>query len=125
MIGQDDAGGREGLRRRPAQRRSRDRVRHILRAAAELLAESGYPTLSTSTIATRAGVSVASIYQFFPNVEGIVGELAAGWRATFDRTVGQADIGGAGRMPARLVDAYARFLREVPGFVRVRTTTAG
>lgn len=122
MIGQDDVGGRDGLRRRPAQRRSRERVRHILRAAAELLAEAGYPALSTSGIATRAGVSVASIYQFFPNVEGIVGELAAGWRIAFDRVVGRADLDGT---PGGLVDAYARFLRETPGFLRVQATTAG
>ena len=54
-------------RRLPVQARSRERVDRILDAAAQLLTERGYDAVKTNNIAKRAGVSIGSIYQFFPN----------------------------------------------------------
>ncbi|MEK7794319.1 MAG: helix-turn-helix domain-containing protein [Candidatus Hydrogenedentota bacterium] len=54
-------------RRLPTQDRGRERVDRILDAAARLLVEQGYEAVKTNHIAKRAGVSVGSIYQFFPN----------------------------------------------------------
>lgn len=63
-------------RRKPVQARSRERVDRILDAAAQLLTEEGYDAVKTNHIARRAGVSIGSIYQFFPNKYAIFHSLA-------------------------------------------------
>ena len=63
-------------RRLPMQARSRERVDRILDAAAQLLIEEGYDAVKTNHIARLAGVSIGSIYQFFPNRYAIFHALA-------------------------------------------------
>ena len=67
-------------RRTPRQVRSQKRVAAILDAAAELLEEVGYATLTTNAIAARARTSIGSLYQFFPNKEAVVSELVREFR---------------------------------------------
>lgn len=62
-------------RKRPTQQRSRERVDLILRAAGELLVESGLESLSTNAIAARASIPIGSLYQFFRDKDEIIGEL--------------------------------------------------
>jgi AcrR family transcriptional regulator len=62
-------------RKRPGQGRSRDTVDAILRAAVELFAARGYARTSTNAVAERAGVSVGSLYQYFPNKDAILTAL--------------------------------------------------
>ena len=59
-------------RRVPAQRRSRERVEQMLRAAAELLAEGGVEALTTRSLAERTGIPVATIYRYFANRNAII-----------------------------------------------------
>ena len=47
----------------------------ILEAAAGVLAERGYAGTSTNLVAERAGVSVGSVYQYFPNKDSLVAAL--------------------------------------------------
>ncbi|HEY8481182.1 MAG TPA: TetR family transcriptional regulator, partial [Spirillospora sp.] len=54
---------RTPLRRRPAQRRSAERVQRMLDACAEILDEDGYDGLTTTRIAQRADVAIGSVYQ--------------------------------------------------------------
>ena len=67
-------------RRVPVQARSRERVERILDAAAQLLSDQGYDAVKTNLIAKRAGVSIGSIYQFFPNRFAIFNALADRYR---------------------------------------------
>ncbi len=67
-------------RRQPVQARSRERVEKILDAAVQLLAEDGYDAVKTNAIARRAGVSIGSVYQFFPNRFAIFNALAQRYR---------------------------------------------
>jgi len=62
-------------RRRPRQERSRAIVDSILEAGRLLLAESGESSLTTNRIAERAGVSVGSLYRYFPNKEAVVAAI--------------------------------------------------
>lgn len=63
-------------KKRPRQERSRATVDYILKAAAQILSQDGaYYGLNTNRIAQKAGVAVASIYQYFPNKEAIVNAL--------------------------------------------------
>jgi AcrR family transcriptional regulator len=64
------------LRRTPVQERSAARVQRMLDAAASLLDEVGYEATTTSLIAARAGVSVGSLYQFFPDRRAVLQALA-------------------------------------------------
>lgn len=59
-------------RKSPRQERSRQTVEAILAATAHILAAKGYEQASTNAIADRAGVSIGSLYQYFPNKESLV-----------------------------------------------------
>ncbi len=61
-----------GPRRRPVQDRSRHTVESILEAAARLF-DRGATT--TNGIARLAGVSIGSLYEYFPNKDAILGQL--------------------------------------------------
>ncbi len=72
VSGASTAGG-DALqpRRLPRQERARTTVAAITEAAGQLLVDRGYAKVSTNLIARRAGVSVGSLYQYFPNKEAI------------------------------------------------------
>jgi len=70
-----------GARKQPRQERSRLMVEAILEAAAELFAAQGYTRTTTNRIAARAGVSVGSLYQYFPNKDSLLAALWAEHRA--------------------------------------------
>ncbi|MFF3670481.1 TetR/AcrR family transcriptional regulator [Microtetraspora malaysiensis] len=65
-----------GVRRRPVQKRSIERVERILDACAGLLDEVGFDSLTTSEVARRAGVPSGTVYQFFDGKPGMMRELA-------------------------------------------------
>lgn len=62
-------------RKQPTQDRSRATVEAILQATAYILVRDGYARLTTNRVAQRAGVNVASLYEFFPGKEALVAEL--------------------------------------------------
>lgn len=62
-------------RRRPRQSRSRETVDVVLEAAAQMFAREGLKT-TTNRIAGRAGVSIGSVYQYFPNKQALLYALA-------------------------------------------------
>ncbi|MBE8591291.1 TetR/AcrR family transcriptional regulator [Pseudomonas sp. MAFF 301449] len=59
----------------PSQARSRATVDAIIQAATYILTKVGWEGLTTNPIAERAGVNIASLYQFFPNKEAVIAEL--------------------------------------------------
>ncbi len=59
-------------RKAPTQRRSRELVDTILKATTRVLVKEGYEGCNTNRIAEVAGVSVGSVYQYFPNKEALV-----------------------------------------------------
>ena len=63
------------MRRAPQQARGRRRIDAILDAAQQVLAESGYDSVTTNAIAARANTSIGSLYQFFPNKDAIMQAL--------------------------------------------------
>lgn len=74
-------------RKIPAQERSRVTVDAIYEASLQLFAREGYNTVTTDKIAERAGVSIGTLYQYFPNKESILIGL---WEQVFDAVI----IGG-------------------------------
>jgi AcrR family transcriptional regulator len=66
---------RTAPRKRPRQQRSVATVDAILDATARVLCTTGYDRASTNRIALAAGVSVGSLYQYFPSKEALVAAL--------------------------------------------------
>ncbi|MCR6499888.1 TetR family transcriptional regulator [Shinella sp. CPCC 101442] len=64
------------MRRAPSQKRSRDRVDAILANATGMIAETGSDALRMSELAQRTGISIGSLYQYFPDKSAIVHALA-------------------------------------------------
>jgi AcrR family transcriptional regulator len=63
-------------RKQPKQERSQATVEAILTATAHILAESGLEKFTTNRVAERAGVSIGSLYQYFPNKKALLFALA-------------------------------------------------
>ena len=64
-------------RKAPRQSRSQATVTAILDATAHILVERGFAAATTNAVAERAGVSVGSLYQYFPNKDALVSALHA------------------------------------------------
>ena len=64
-------------RKSATQKRSRATVAALLDATARVLTSEGYDRASTNRVAAIAGVSVGSLYQYFPNKEALVAALVA------------------------------------------------
>lgn len=62
--------------KQPVQQRSQATVKVILEAAVQVFEKHGHAAGTTARIAERAGVSVGSLYQYFPNKDAILAALA-------------------------------------------------
>jgi AcrR family transcriptional regulator len=70
-------------RKQPKQARSSDLVATILEAAVQVLAKEGARRFTAARVAEKAGVSVGSLYQYFPNKTAILFRLQSDeWRQT-------------------------------------------
>jgi len=70
-------------RKQPQQARSADLVAAILEAAVRVLAKEGAHHFTAARVAEKAGVSVGSLYQYFPNKASILFRLQSEeWRQT-------------------------------------------
>jgi AcrR family transcriptional regulator len=70
-------------RKQPKQARSAELVAAILDAAAQVLAKEGAQRFTTARVAEKAGVSIGSVYQYFPNKAAILFRLQSDeWRQT-------------------------------------------
>jgi len=79
----DSQNTRISSRRKPKQARSNDLVSAILQAAIQVLAKEGIRRFTTTRVAERAGVSVGSVYQYFPNKASILFRLQSDeWQQT-------------------------------------------
>jgi AcrR family transcriptional regulator len=98
----------------------------MLLSAAELFAERGYEATTTDAIAERAGMSVGTIYRFFPNKSAVM-------RGVLDRYVEEVDhlfvVLAETTEPsqpldrlARAIDLFASFHRQDAGFRAIWTS---
>ena len=99
-------------RKQPQQARSTELVAAILDAAVQILATEGAQRFTTARVAERAGVSIGSLYQYFPNKAAILFRLQSDeWRLTSELLHGiLADR--AKPPPARLRALVHAFIRS-------------
>ncbi|MGA8594825.1 MAG: TetR/AcrR family transcriptional regulator [Bryobacteraceae bacterium] len=111
------------VRRTPRQERGERRVAALLHSAADVIGEAGYETATMSAIAQRAGASIGSLYQFFPNKES----LAEALRAEYGRKLTQsweplkreAQNLNLGDLIDRLIDVMVGFFEDHPAFLKL------
>lgn len=77
-------------RKSPCQERSKVMVEAILEAGSQVFAELGYARATTNKIAERAGVSVGSLYQYFPNKDSLIASLHREHQTKIHRVVEKA-----------------------------------
>lgn len=110
-------------RKRPRQERAQATVDAILDATAHILVRDGYDNLSTNRVAQRAGVSIGSLYQYYPNKEALVGELVDRYSAMLFDMVLDALATMQDTEPRVVVSSVVRAMietkREQPALAKV------
>ncbi|WP_062349537.1 TetR/AcrR family transcriptional regulator [Herbidospora yilanensis] len=108
------------LRRKPAQRRSAERVERMLDECARLLDEVGYEGLTTKEVARRAEVPIGTFYQFFPDKQGLVRALAyrnlEAYLARISATLAHTTINDWTEATDLVIDEFVWMKRSTPGF---------
>lgn len=103
------------------QARSRERLRRVLDAADEVLAGEGPDAFTTTRVADAAGVSIGSIYRFFPDKAAIVEALAVRYWSDFeDLVAGVAEADEAQPLDdpvGAVLDVLVAGFRARPGFL--------
>ena len=103
------------VRREPTQQRAQVTVEAMLDAAVKLLKRGGASSITTNRIAETAGVSIGSVYQYFPNKRAI-------FIALHDRHIHQVDSA----MHRRMAESAEATLEEliaslIDGMIEVHT----
>ena len=99
--------------------RGEQREQGLLRAAAAVFARLGYHQTTTNAIATEAGVSPATLYQFFPNKEAVASALASKYAREMAEAERAIDPEGALSFTeaiGELIDVCISFNRKRPEF---------
>jgi AcrR family transcriptional regulator len=106
----EGAAGPIGLRKQPVQSRSTATVEAIYQAAVQVLLAVGYRKLTTTRVAERAGVSVGTLYQYFPNrqalIRTVLDQYHAGMLASIEAGCRRLEGQAADDLAAGLVDAF-------------------
>jgi AcrR family transcriptional regulator len=95
-------------RKSPNQSRAKATVAAILDATAHILASDGFDAVNTNRVAEVAGVSIGSIYQYFPNKIALVGAVAVRHSEAMAAIVSAAVGTAACRSIPDLVQALVR-----------------
>ncbi|MFN3834720.1 MAG: TetR/AcrR family transcriptional regulator [Glycocaulis sp.] len=108
------ARARQTLVRTPKQSRSKATVAAILEAAARILAEQGWAGFNTNAIAARAGVSIGSLYEYFPGKQALADEIACAHIAQGEALLaGAAGAIASAQGPAALAGALVQGLVDL------------
>jgi len=121
---------RNALRRVPTQARARERVGRVLEAAVGLIEQQGTDHLKMADLAKAAGISIGSLYQYFPDKAAVVHALAErcyqeSRHCIEEGLAGIADAAAFREAFAQLYDIYyAQFLAE-PAMADIWSGTQG
>jgi AcrR family transcriptional regulator len=108
----------------PVQQRSRERVKRMLDAASHLIAECGSDAVTMSDVAERAGVSIGSLYQYFPDKSALIWTLAesfydTGRQCVIDELARVSDRESFRLALHALVDGYYMMFLDDPAILDI------
>ena len=107
-------------RKKPVQPRAVETYAWILEAAAQILEGQGIGAFNTNLVAERAGVSIGSLYQYFPGKQALLVALMRREKARFSADAAAAQEASSGRAAlAHLVAAAVRHQLERPELARL------
>ena len=102
------------------QQRARERREQILAAAAHCLEVRGYSATSTNAVATQAGVSIGTVYEYFPNKQALLHELLERYRhgltVALAEAVAPQPEDDWWSVVERAFDAFHHYYRQEPGY---------
>ena len=111
------------LRREPQLERGERRVVQLLETGAAVLAEFGYEAATMTEIANRAGASIGTVYQYFPNKEALVQALRKQYVVEMAHRLEQLEGATVGmtvaQMAHHIVELMACFVNEHPAYYAV------
>ena len=108
------------LRKTPVQPRAHVTIEQIIEAAAQLIEERGLLGYNTNAVAARAGVSIGSLYQYFPGKDAIMIALARRETSGLRGDIHDARLDpGSREALIRLIDAAVRYQLRRPALARV------
>lgn len=107
-------------RKQPLQARAQKTVDVIVEATARILEKHGHDGFTTNAVAERAGVSIGTLYQYFPNKEALLGALIARETAVLveDAELAVAETSGLAALDMLIGAAVAHQLRR-PALARL------
>tara|TARA_B100000315_G_scaffold260516_1_gene322528 strand:+ start:2434 stop:3123 length:690 start_codon:yes stop_codon:yes gene_type:complete len=101
------------LKKQPRQARSKATVEAILEAATRILVSSGYSAATTNAIAQQAGVSIGSLYEYFPGKEAIFSEVRRREALRhFQRLTGGVQPTHPGAMLRFMISTHVAYVRD-------------
>ncbi|SEU36142.1 TetR/AcrR family transcriptional regulator [Stigmatella erecta] len=107
-------------RKKPGQTRSAATVAAVLEAAARILETEGLEGYTTNAVARRAGISIGSLYQYFPSKEAITKALILRETATLLKDVEAIDVKARGRVGLeRLIRVAVAYQLQRPALARI------
>ncbi|AQQ67721.1 TetR family transcriptional regulator [Microbulbifer agarilyticus] len=109
-------------RREPVQARARERARQILDTTGYLLERVGLNDLTTILIAKELGVSVGSVYHYFPNKHAILYAMGEQWLASLTERLNELAASHLERLSLRefldeLLSRWLSVYREQRGLL--------
>lgn len=99
-------------RKRPTQARAQVTVDAILRAAAHILRTQGWDACNTNAVAKRAGVSIGSLYQYFPSKEALLAAIAEAHAEEGLRVLMEA-VTAASQRPRSMQETVRHYIRAM------------
>ncbi|MFI5316560.1 MAG: TetR/AcrR family transcriptional regulator [Myxococcota bacterium] len=97
-------------KKQPSQERAQATFDALVEACTWLLPRRGYAGATTNHIARRAGVNIASLYEYFPGKDAIVAQVA---ERLVERVLGRLETGAAELARARERDAVRRWIELI------------
>jgi AcrR family transcriptional regulator len=121
MSSQTSTTSNTGGAKAPRRARGHARVASLLEAAAAEFAERGYEATTMTAIATRAGASIGSLYQFFPTKEQVAVTLIEQYVIELEAAFGQLSekvpLLDVSVVAGRLTTLFVAFRTTHPAFV--------
>jgi len=121
MSSQTSTTSNTGGAKAPRRARGHARVASLLEAAGAEFAEKGYEATTMTAIATRAGASIGSLYQFFPTKEQVAVTLIEQYVIELEAAFGQLSekvpLLDVSVVAGRLTTLFVAFRTTHPAFV--------